>query len=347
MDGLCARFNNQRTPRVTVDGNGGCIVAWTDARSSALETDLYAQALDSLGNPLWTPQGAAACLAPGSQTRIRMAPSLPGMVMLTWMDTRNESSPALYDVYGQMLRADGLPAWSALGVPVAVLPGSNQRLQQTESDGSGHHWEDNRDAADWDVYAQRLSPWTPVSSTAEAKLLPSGSAVRLPARVVTAAFSGSFYIEEAGRSSGLKVVSEVAASPGDMVAVSGVTGAGCEPLLNAFLVEKTATAPVPLPPGVRAASLGGEGVGASRGLSNLGLLVRVWGRVIAREAGPPQSLLVSDGSATVRVYTDSTATVRDYITATGIASCEAGASGREPVLLTRGLPDVQGAVLAP
>jgi len=347
---VCTSANNQRTPRVTVDGNGGCIVAWTDARSSALETDLYAQALDSLGNPLWTPQGAAACLAPGSQTRIRMAPSLPGMVMLTWMDTRNESSPALYDVYGQMLRADGLPAWAAEGVPLAVLPGSNQRLHQTESDGFGgaySTWEDNRNAADWDVYAQRLSPWTPVSSTAEAKLLPAGSAVRLPARVVTAAFSGSFYIEETDRSSGLKVVSSSPVSPGDMVAVSGVTGALCEPLLNALLVEKTATAPVPLPPGVRAASLGGEGVGASRGLSNLGLLVRVWGRVTAREAGPPQSLLVSDGSATVRVYTDSTAAVGDYVTATGIASCEAGASGREPVLLTRSISDVQVAVLAP
>lgn len=335
---ICTSANDQRTPRVVDNGLGGLIVAWTDSRNSTTQTDVYAQTLDASGNPVWAAQGVAACLAAGSQTRIRMAPALTGSVILTWMDTRNEVTVALYDIYGQMIGSDGLPLWAADGLAVVDLPGSNQRLQQTLSDGTrGVYtvWEDNRNAGNWDVYGHRLSPWASIRDTAEAKLLPTGSAVLIPSKVVTAAFSGYFYIEETQRYSGLKVVTDSPVSPGDVVTVGGTVGEACERFITASSVVNSGTADIPRPLGMRLPTFG-----ASQGLSNSGLLVRVWGRVQTREAGPPQSLIVTDGAATVRVYTDHPAAVGDYIVATGISSCRQGQPDSEPVLLTRSSADV-------
>jgi len=47
---VCDAANTQGSPIVVSDGNGGCIVTWQDVRSG--NSDIYAQGLDSGGNPL-------------------------------------------------------------------------------------------------------------------------------------------------------------------------------------------------------------------------------------------------------------------------------------------------------
>lgn len=60
-----------------------------------------------------------------------------------------------------------------------------------------------------------------VSSAAAAKLLPDGSAVTLSGAVVSAVFSGFFYVQSPDRASGIRVGSSASVAEGDLVTVSG------------------------------------------------------------------------------------------------------------------------------
>jgi len=242
---VCDSANDQRTPRVVGDGAVGVITAWTDKRASSVYTDIYAQKLDANGAPVWNSGGVAVCLAAGSQTRIRMSAGDAGSALLSWMDTRGEATTAVYDLYSQTLDANGSLRWMAEGLPFAALAGTSQRMQQATGDGMGGLyvvWEDDRNAGDWDIYAQRLSPHTPVSGIVESKGRPDGMLISLPARVVTAAFDGYFYIQEPDRSAGIKIVSPEAVSPGDLVTVAGTIQTDSERYISASFVSKI-TAP--------------------------------------------------------------------------------------------------------
>lgn len=331
---VCGSANDQRTPRVVTDGSG-VVIAWTDKRASTLYTDIYAQKLDSTGAAGWAANGTAVCLAAGSQTRVRMCPSYAGSVILTWMDTRNETSVALYDLYAQMLDSAGAARWASDGTPVAALTGSAQRMQQAVSDGMcGLYavWEDDR-TSDWNVFAQRLSPWLQIGDIAAAKSNAPGTPVLLPTRIVTGAFGGFFYIEENERYSGMKVIWPLPVTVGDLVTVAGTVEQDCERYINAYSVTPAGSGTVPDPLAVNLADLG-----SGFGPSNTGLLVRVWGYVTSKVAGPPQYFVVSHAGAETRVYGSSSADVGDFVTVTGISSC---AAGPVPCVLIRGASDVQ------
>lgn len=220
---------DQRTPRLSADGLGGIVVAWSDSRNENSKPDVYAQRLDSSGVPQWAPQDVAVCTAVGWQGRVRLAHGDSGATIVTWTDNRGDPSNATYyyDIYAQMLDTQGSQQWEPNGTAVSVAPGT-QRLQQTVPDGAGGAyvvWEDNRNAGDWDVYAQRMVPSPPLialEDIAAAQAVPDGSYVSLPPRVVTAVFDGSFYIEEKDRSAGIKVLWPQIVNEGDMVAVTGV-----------------------------------------------------------------------------------------------------------------------------
>ena len=61
----------------------------------------------------------------------------------------------------------------------------------------------------------------PTVSILEAKGLEDGSDIRISGRVVSAVFDGAFYIQESGRTSGIRVVSAAVVQPGDVVVVVG------------------------------------------------------------------------------------------------------------------------------
>src|SRR5215831_16683687 len=51
-ESVCSALFDQMPPVSVPDGGGGTIVAWSDFRSG-VDLDVYAQKLDTAGNPVW------------------------------------------------------------------------------------------------------------------------------------------------------------------------------------------------------------------------------------------------------------------------------------------------------
>jgi uncharacterized protein YdeI (BOF family) len=142
----------------------------------------------------------------------------------------------------------------------------------------------------------------------EARLNPNGTAVILSGKVVTAVFSGAFYVAEGDRSSAIKVNSGAIVAVGDRVNIAGTLSTlNGERDISSASVTVTGTSSVPLPLGLSNERLGGEafggytpGVQGGVGLNNIGHLVRTWGRVKASISG--FYLYIDDGSALVDGY---------------------------------------------
>lgn len=97
----------QTEPQVVADGAGGAVVAWKDASNSTHE--IYVQRFNASGSRVWS----SSTLAADSGTLVddmTMAPgSEPGEICLAFSAYSASSG---WDIYGQMVRADGTAAWS-------------------------------------------------------------------------------------------------------------------------------------------------------------------------------------------------------------------------------------------
>jgi|GEM_PF-1503132 len=340
---ICGSANDQRTPRVCSDGGSGVVIAWTDKRSSTLNTDVYAQRLDASGSALWVGQGAAICTAAGSQTRIRMAPSVSGLTILTWMDTRNETLSGVYDLYGQMIDSSAALKWDPAGISIAAITGNNQRLHTGASDIAGSlcvAWEDDRNSGDWDIYAQKLSPWISTATIAEVKQHPADAPISVTAHVVTGSYSGFFYIQEPGRFAGIRVEYPQTFAPGTLVSVAGTLGSGIEPFIKASLVKPVGSGDMPGALGISASMLGSSSIGQVPGLTTVGLLVRSWGRVTAKPTPEEPYIVFSDGAREVHAYGSADVEIGDTVVVTGICSSETTPSGTMATILTREPSDI-------
>lgn len=173
------------------------------------------------------------------------------------------------------------------------------------------------------------------------KTYPDGVGARLLQAVVSAAYDGEFYVQE-GQISGIRVISPVSVTPGDLVNVIGsVRTIGSERCIcsldsnnsphDAFVRADGRLDEPPQPVGLPNARIGGAdlnaftpGVTGGVGLNNIGLLVRTWGAVksvgvnyfyISDGSLPAgQTLKVSPGSLTLQNPR--------YVIVTGVSSCE-------------------------
>lgn len=149
-----------------------------------------------------------------------------------------------------------------------------------------------------------------VNSIHEALLYADGQLVRLKDKIVTAGTSeigDGFYIEEADRSCGVKIIGNINVNRGDVVTVIGTvrTNNG-QRLIDATTVNvQMMGADVPNPLYVRLKDLGGAPIGAygqpvglGIGASNVSLLVKVVGRVTSSSVG---EFTLTDGSVDVPV----------------------------------------------
>ena len=198
-----------------------------------------------------------------------------------------------------------------------------------------------------------------VPTIAEAKLLADGTFVSVAGMIATSDagdFDGFFYVEDAGRASGIRVQMDPGAVAGlvrgSVVNVIGTLGtaANGERQFEGAVVIITATASPLAPVGMPNRSLGGSNWGApplgqygvlgGAGLNTVGLLVRCWGRVTA--VGPG-CVVIDDGSGPVRVDTSVLASPPpsgSYIGVVGISSIYAPESDRFKLLLPRDDADV-------
>ncbi len=151
-------------------------------------------------------------------------------------------------------------------------------------------------AATWDdlkiaVGALLPGPAVPVASVAEAKSQADGTAVSLSDAEVTRAFDGFFYIEDAGRASGIRVVSGASVAPGSKASVVGVLATeGGERKLVASSVTASAGTPT-----IRPLGIGNAAIDPNLGASTVGLLVKTWGRVTQTPAQDWGYIPIDDG----------------------------------------------------
>ena len=133
-----------------------------------------------------------------------------------------------------------------------------------------------------------------VASIQEAKTRPNGDLIGLPARVVSAAFSDKFYVQDPNRGSGIRVNLAASYTPGQNVVVFGTMGLNADNneriILNPYAYAIAGTSgPATKPLVIIGKSIGGSdlvmsgattpGVTNMLGLNNIGLLVRMCGKV--------------------------------------------------------------------
>ncbi|MCL5736711.1 MAG: TIGR03790 family protein [Actinobacteria bacterium] len=193
-----------------------------------------------------------------------------------------------------------------------------------------------------------------VSSISDAVMYPGGQSVRIKSKVVTAGrgeIGDGFYIEEADRSSGIKVLSTEPVMRGDIVTVRGPIGgaSGERAIVNPIIESRTPGGKVPRPLGMRLDNLGGAAlgqftlpVGRGFGARNTSLLVRVVGKVISSASG---EFRISDSSTPVPVRVVCPAGAQPpvdvWVAVTGISIVEQSNSELRPSVRARDAADIQ------
>jgi len=151
---VCTAPRDQLSPQISLDKEGGIIVAWQDDRNGNF--DIYAQRLDAAGNPLWSAEGVPLCSAQNGQIYPEIVTDGGGGAIVLWQDYRSGAE----DLYAQRIDAEGRILWAADGAPVCNEP-STQWQARMISDGVGGAivgWMDRR-AGNADLYAQRLDSY--------------------------------------------------------------------------------------------------------------------------------------------------------------------------------------------
>jgi len=113
---ICTEPGSQALPRPVPDGDGGLIVAWSDARSGA--PALYAQRLDRFGYPLWGVGGQLVSPNLTEWTGAAVSDGAGGTIV-AWKGADGGANRA---VFAQRLSPLGTALWGAGGVAVSVAP---------------------------------------------------------------------------------------------------------------------------------------------------------------------------------------------------------------------------------
>jgi parallel beta-helix repeat protein len=160
---VCTATGNQQLPVICTDGQGGAIIAWEDNRVPANGTDVWAQRLDSDGNPVWNIDGIQVCGKPNNQADLRIIPDGTGGAFILWGDRALNANP---DLFIERIDKDGNPQ---LNFPTGwfMVVGANWHyLHSMIPDGQGGaivSWHSGS-GSDWNVYVQRMAhdgnkPW--------------------------------------------------------------------------------------------------------------------------------------------------------------------------------------------
>lgn len=157
---VCAYQGIQEDIRIVSDGDGGCILAWSDQRGGDI-SDLYAQHVlaDGRIDPNWPEDGLPIVSAQGAQaSHTADADGLGGMI-IGWKDGRRVGNS---DIWAQRINPRGQLLWGdGQGIRVCAHA-ANQESPKLCPDGAGgafFSWVDDRNLqeSDKDIYAQRVN----------------------------------------------------------------------------------------------------------------------------------------------------------------------------------------------
>ncbi len=150
---VCNALQNQQSPNIVSDGEGGAIIVWHDERNG--NHDIYAQHVNASGEMQWESNGVAATTAPDNQSAPVAISDGIGGIIITWWDYRSDS---FGDIYAQRINASGEPLWAFNGTAVCTAPGYQEfpALASDGDEGAIIVWADMRNGTDYDIYAQRI-----------------------------------------------------------------------------------------------------------------------------------------------------------------------------------------------
>jgi hypothetical protein len=146
---------NQHTPIIVSGDSGGAIITWEDYRSGTYY-DIYAQKINASGVVQWDTNSVAISTVDDDQLKPSIVSDGSGGAIITWYDHRTGSE---YDIYAQKVNASGAVQWTADGIVISTAI-SNQINPTIISDGSGGAiitWQDVRNGANNDIYAQKIN----------------------------------------------------------------------------------------------------------------------------------------------------------------------------------------------
>jgi hypothetical protein len=181
---VVGRAGEQTLPCVVADGEGGAIIAWTDLRNG--DSDIYAQRVDELGVPQWSPDGVAVAAFSREQSHARITSDDRGGAIVVWEDWSDRS---LTDLYAQRLSGAGELQWPT-SIPI-VTTGRYAESPTMVADGVGGAivaWSDYRAGVGLTVFCQRLDGEGSVlwhSDGVAATTLTSGLSQRYPRLVAS------------------------------------------------------------------------------------------------------------------------------------------------------------------
>jgi hypothetical protein len=151
---VCALSYDQIMPDLVEDGSGGAIITWMDLRNG-IDFDIYAQRVNAVGAPQWSPNGNAVLINPASQDTPLLATDGQAGAIVVWVDWRNGDA----DLYGERITGAGAITWGSVPIAVDV---NQQATHQVIYDGQGGvivAWEDWRSGSDSDIYAERVDAY--------------------------------------------------------------------------------------------------------------------------------------------------------------------------------------------
>ncbi len=151
---LVANYSiNLLRPKLTTDGANGAIITW----HVDFPFDIYAQRVNSLGVPQWTPNGIIICDATNSQFEPSIVSDDLLGAIIVWQDGRNNGA---VDIYAQRVDASGAVLWATNGVVLCGATGNENDISIVSDRANGviATWRDLRlGVLDNNIYAQRLS----------------------------------------------------------------------------------------------------------------------------------------------------------------------------------------------
>lgn len=211
-----------------------------------------------------------------------------------------------------------------------------------------------------DLGPYRYSTARTVDSIGLAFAQADSASLALKGKPVTAALPGMFWIEEPDRTAALKVISGATVAAGDLVDVAGSLGlSGVQRVLVADIVTDLGAGTIPAPAFLTVRSLGGSslnpatpGVSTARGLYNIGMLVRIAGKVSFVSTTDPLAkffylddgigLIDDSGNLGVKVLCGAIdPPTAATVIVTGIVSSEQTGAKIVPTLIIRNAGDVR------
>lgn len=142
--------------RMISDGSGGAIIVWEDYRNMTTAPDIYAQRIDSNGDPVWDPNGVIVSTVPFNQENPVVVGDGSGGAIIAWEDYRDGTYPYIYAV---RINSNGATAWPDVKLrDVSSVKQYSPEIVEAEFSGVNGAvivWEEKRGTEQY-IYAQAI-----------------------------------------------------------------------------------------------------------------------------------------------------------------------------------------------